>query len=73
MSTVRAEARTRWVHTGIEAPCSFTVTRFNKLETDRSVAYSAELMHPTSAWSVASPTGATADRQPSTQLDLLAV
>jgi hypothetical protein len=37
----------RWVHTDIQAPHTFTVTGFNMLETGRGVAYSAQLIHPT--------------------------
>jgi hypothetical protein len=40
------ESRVRWLHTGIDAPFTFTVTGFNQLETGRGVAYSAELVHP---------------------------
>ena len=39
-------SRTHWVHTGIEAPYTFTVTGFNQLDTGRGIAYSAELVHP---------------------------
>jgi len=46
VGTTGIEPRTRWVHTGIEAPYSFTVTGFNQLDTGRGVAYSAELVHP---------------------------
>lgn len=46
MSTTIVESRVHWVHTGIDAPYSFTITGFNELETHRGVAYSAELVHP---------------------------
>lgn len=38
--------RTRWVHTGIDAPDTFVVTGFNQVDTGRGIAYSAELVHP---------------------------
>ncbi|HET6286492.1 MAG TPA: hypothetical protein VFG15_07045 [Amycolatopsis sp.] len=40
------ESRTRWTHTGIDAPYTFTISEFNQLETGRGVAYSARLIHP---------------------------
>ncbi|MGW4528863.1 hypothetical protein [Amycolatopsis sp. NPDC004378] len=46
MSATVIESRSRWTHTGIDAPYAFTISGFNELETGRGVAYSAELIHP---------------------------
>lgn len=40
------ETRIRWVHTGIDAPLTFTITGVNEVQTNRGVAYSTELVHP---------------------------
>lgn len=46
MTVTSTESRTRWVHTGIDAPYPLSITGLVVAEHDRGVAYSAELVHP---------------------------
>ncbi|MDT7785584.1 MAG: hypothetical protein QOF58_4003 [Pseudonocardiales bacterium] len=46
MTFTITEPRTRLVHSGIDAPYPLSITGLTALETDRGVAFHAELVHP---------------------------
>ncbi|MCK2240047.1 MULTISPECIES: hypothetical protein [unclassified Crossiella] len=46
MSTTNTQPRERWVHTGIDAPYSFSMPDLSHTPTSRGLAYSGTLVHP---------------------------